>query len=453
MLHEQSAAWTGAMEGVRGDHTIGMLAYRSRAVRPPTEWELSELLRHAQERNNAERITGLLIYDQGYYFQWLEGPEPALMRVWNSVRRDTRHREVEILREQSLPERFFGSWDMRLARRIRQGFDKALIVATAPTDVLKKLRDRPAVLADSTWDRVFADVVLPTLGLKHAVAFPDKRLTEAAFTPHDLHPAAGIWHATRQAAPELAATLLSPDDMECGRYVRRLIDDGAKMEPLFREVFEPAARCLGGFLEEGRCSDFGLTLAMGRLQLEVRRLGASFTREDRAIKPGHAILIAPQPGEPHGLTAAMDSELFWRDGWDVSCEYPTTDNALRGLVRDHWFDVLDLSLSNALLREQELQAMGVTIRAVQAASLNPALAILVEGRPFFERPRAYLDVGADLGCVSSTDAVLTAQRLLDALAVAKHPMATPVTVSFNHFVHKLIPAERRTRTGLRPRPL
>ena len=422
-----------------------MIAYRSRAVRPPTEWELATLLRLAQERNHAARITGLLVYDEGYFFQWLEGPEPELIRVWNSIRRDPRHREIEVLREQSLPERFFGSWDMRLARRVRSGFETALSVADAPTDLLRKLRGRPAVLADSAWDRVFSDVVIPLLGVKHAAPVAPPHLSTADFTPNDLHPAAGIWHASRTAAAELASALLATDGAECAEYVHRLICQGAHMEPLFREVFEPAARHLGDLLEAGRCDDFNLTLAMGRLQLQVRRLSASMLREDYSIKPGHAILIAPQPGEPHGLTASMGSELFWRDGWDVSCEFPTTDNALRGLVRDQWFDVLDLSFSSALPRDQELNAMRLTIRAAQASSQNPALAILVEGRSFFEQPRAYLDVGADIGCVSATDAVLTAQRLLDALVAAKHPVAAPIAVSLNHYVKKFVPADLRIR--------
>ena len=447
MLHQDSGLRIDVGEGLRSAaaDSVGMLAYRSRAVEPPSECELADLLRLAQERNHAERLTGLLIYDQGYFFQWLEGPEPALVRVWNSIRRDRRHRDIEILREQPLKERFFASWDMRLARRTRDGFDQALTVAQAPEEVLSKLRGRPAALADSAWDRVFADVVVPRLGMKHSIPFPDKRIADEEFTPGDLHPAAGIWHASRKAGSELAGALLAADSREAALYVHGLIVQGAQIEPLFREVFEPAARCLGGLLEDGSCTDFHVTLAMGRLQLEVRRLSAATTREEYSIRPGHAILIASQPGEAHGLAATMGSELFWRDGWDVSCEFPNTDSALRGLVRDHWFDVLDLSLSSALLREQELQAMRVTIRAVQASSMNPALAILVEGRSFVERPRAYLDVGADIGCVSSTDAVLTAHRLLDALAATKHTAAAPIAVSLNQYMHKLVPPGTRAR--------
>ncbi len=108
----------------------------------------------------------------------------------------------------------------------------------------------------------------------------------------------------------------------------------------------------------------------------------------------------------------MASELFWRDGWDVSCEFPSTDRDLGRLVQERWFDVLELSLSTALRRERAMTAMGITIKAAQAASLNPALMIIVDGRAFVERPRTYQDVGADAGCVSVVDAVPAAHRLL-----------------------------------------
>jgi len=447
MMHQGYPTWIGAGESVRvaPENTIAMLAYRSRAATSPSDNALGHLLRQAQERNQLEGLTGLLIYDQGHFFQWLEGPEPALIRVWNSIRRDARHRDIEILREQTLPARFFGDWDMRLARRTRGGIENALAVARAPDDVLKKLRTRPSVLTDCAWDRIFADVVVPELGAKHSIDFVARRASYAEFRPVDLHAAAGIWHASQQAASELASALLAADGNESTLYVHGLIDAGAKIEPLFREVFEPAARCLGDLLGDGGCNDLNVTLALGRLQLEIRRTSSLLMPAQPVIRPGHAILIAPQPGEPHGLAATMGSELFWRDGWDVSCEYPSSDSVLRRLVRDHWYDVLDLSLSNGILREHELQAMRVTIRAAQASSRNPALAILVEGRSFFERPDAYLDVGADIGCVTSTDAVLTAERLLDALASTKHPSVPTMAVSLNHYVQKLITPELRAR--------
>jgi hypothetical protein len=207
---------------------------------------------------------------------------------------------------------------------------------------------------------------------------------------------------------ELAGVLQGIDAGAAVRYIDALLDQGALLEPLFKEVFEPAARCLGGLWEDDRCDDFNLTLALGRLQVEVHRLGLALLRNVHIVQPGHAILVAPQPGEVHGLSASMGAELFLRDGWDVRREVHADDGALRKILHEQWFDVLDLSLSAALRRDHQLSAMRGTIRAARAASLNPALAVIVDGRSFFECPQAYRDVGADIGC--TTSGLVTAAR-------------------------------------------
>jgi hypothetical protein len=408
MLNPEFTPWidgrTPAATPAKSDDSIAMLAYRSRAVTPPTDRELDVLLGNAQSRNRAEQLSGLLIYDQGYYFQWLEGPQEALQRVWNSIRHDPRHRDVQILREQTMPKRFFGEWDLRLARRARGKLDAALAVLETPEDLLKRVRVMPTGLGSGSWDDIFADVVVPQLRQRHLMAHP--------MPPR----VAAVWHAETGAGEELAGRVLTMSDAPVAEYINRLVDQGASPEILFQEVFEPAARHLGGLQDEDGRNDFEITLGLGLLQVAVRRLRPSFDHPLYAIRPGHAVLVAPEPGEPHALSAAMASELFWRDGWDVSCEYPSTDVDLGRLVQERWFDVLELSLSTALRREQALTAMGITIKAVQAASLNPALMVIVDGRAFVERSRSYLDVGADAGCVSVVEAVPAAHRLLATLA-------------------------------------
>ena len=221
-----------------------------------------------------------------------------------------------------------------------------------------------------------------------------------------------IWHAGLDTAEQLAALMLAVDDGAAAQFINELVDQGANLETLFGEVFEPAARYLGGLRDEELRSDFEIRAGLGRLQLEVRRLGASLEHPLYAIRPNHSVLIAPEPGESEGLGTAMASELFWRDGWDVSCEFPTTDGELGRSLHDRWFDVLDLSLSSALRSERGFAAMGSTIRAAHAASLNPALMIIVDGRAFFERPQSFREVGADAACVTVVEAVPAAHRLL-----------------------------------------
>jgi len=112
------------------------------------------------------------------------------------------------------------------------------------------------------------------------------------------------------------------------------------------------------------------------------------------------VLVAPLPGEPHMLGAAMASALFWQAGWDTRCEFPATDESLNLLVAGSWFDALDLSLSSAFLRTHWLPRMAQTIAQVRLASRNPALLVLVDGRVFGESAGAGAGarVGADLCC-------------------------------------------------------
>jgi hypothetical protein len=381
-----------------------MMAYRSRAVQAPSERDLDILLRNAQARNRNEHLSGLLIYDQGFFFQWIEGPAAALGRVWNSIRRDPRHCEIQILREQVIEKRFFGEWDMRLARRVRGRIDAALAVLETPEDLLKRIRLQPSNLSRDAWDDIFVDLVVPKLRRKHLRAHPMPRRV------------ATIWHAADDAAEELAGLALAIDDGGAAQFISGLVDQGASIETLFREVFEPAARYLGGLRDDDRRTEFEIHAGLGRLQFEVRRLGASFEHPLYAIRPDHSVLIAPEPGEADGLGLAMSSELFWRDGWDVTCEFPTTDRELGQSLQNRWFDVLDLSLSTALRNDRALAMMSATIRAAHAASLNPALMVIVDGRAFFERPMSFVDVGADAACVTVVEAVPAAHRLLAAMA-------------------------------------
>lgn len=402
MLHQEPAGWMDSRARTRGaEHSqIEALAYRSRPVGHFSLADLDELLRSAQHRNRSEGLTGLLIYDRGFIFQWLEGPMPGLQRVWNSIRRDPRHVDIKVLRQETVPKRFFGGWDMRLASRARGEIDRTLTVMRAPHELLTKLRLQPNSLADRGWDKVFSDAILPRL----------RSVWEAR---HTVIPAG--WHAHRGAADEFAGALQSADGEAAPRYVDALLDQGVGLSTLFREVFEPAARCLGGLWEEDHCDAFHFTLAMGRLQLAARRLTANMAGDAHRNHHGHAVLVVPQPGENHGLTATMDSALFARDGWEVSHRVAMDNNGLDDLLHAQWFDVLDLSLSTAVRRDHDLPAMRLTIDAARAASLNPALSVIVGGRSFVERPDAYRDVGADVACVTCADSPTAARQLLRTL--------------------------------------
>lgn len=100
--------------------SLSAVIYRSRAVVPQADLDLFYLLAHARRRNETLGLSGLIVYDRSYFFQWLEGDDVDLGKVWNSIRRDTRHTEITVLADQTIPIRLFDDWHMRFAHRDHQ---------------------------------------------------------------------------------------------------------------------------------------------------------------------------------------------------------------------------------------------------------------------------------------------------------------------------------------------
>ena len=93
------------------DTTIGpsdwtsSITYQSRATFRPTAADLRELAWKARERNHTLGVTGMLLYDRGRFFQTLEGSPASLKTLWDSISKDPRHCDIEILSEHIIPAR------------------------------------------------------------------------------------------------------------------------------------------------------------------------------------------------------------------------------------------------------------------------------------------------------------------------------------------------------------
>jgi hypothetical protein len=99
---------------------LRQLVYISAAARLWTDEELAALLEQSRRRNEAEEVTGMLVYSDGSFMQVLEGTPESLSRVCDSVFDDQRHRGLITLIDQPIRERSFGGWSMGFARATRQ---------------------------------------------------------------------------------------------------------------------------------------------------------------------------------------------------------------------------------------------------------------------------------------------------------------------------------------------
>lgn len=88
------------------------LLYVSEATRPLDSSALDAILRAADKQNRDAEITGVLLYRGGLFAQLLEGPEPAIMKTFERIRADSRHRRVDVLLVQPAVKRIFTRWAM-----------------------------------------------------------------------------------------------------------------------------------------------------------------------------------------------------------------------------------------------------------------------------------------------------------------------------------------------------
>ncbi len=420
------------------DHAVGGAAlanivYRSRATAPLSALDLHRLTLAAQERNRCDSVTGLLLFDSTRFFQWLEGPADSLARVMRSICGDTRHHEIEILREQPVEFRRFSDWDMKLAVLGTELSSWPPDSITAPRDMVERLRSRPddapTLLVELV--PVPAEHAQPTLqnfaqvavDLRAASILDDVIRATVIPAIADQHGSAGASRQERHVSSrveELAQLLIAPDPRAAFELIKRLRGRERLLMPMYASLVEPVARSLGDLWSEDCCSEFDVTLGLCRLQTAVRQLNAppatSTPKHSRSRMP--AVLIAPEPGEMHHLGAALDSEVLWQAGWKPQTAYPTSDQALQELVATSWFDALDLSLSAAFRREHWLPRITRTISLARLASRNPALAVVVGGRVFSEGHTG-VDTGAD---VVSKTALHIDGSILQALRMIRNPV-------------------------------
>ena len=74
---------------------------------------LNDIAEVSIAHNKAENISGILCYGNGYFFQYIEGSEQALMNLKNRILKDNRHKDIQTLAFSAITERRFTGWSLR----------------------------------------------------------------------------------------------------------------------------------------------------------------------------------------------------------------------------------------------------------------------------------------------------------------------------------------------------
>jgi hypothetical protein len=90
------------------------LMYRSHARIPDErrKAELGEIFSKARSNNKKRDITGALLIDGEKFVQVLEGDETAVRELYTRIAADSRHEQVALLEDHTVPARVFTRWSM-----------------------------------------------------------------------------------------------------------------------------------------------------------------------------------------------------------------------------------------------------------------------------------------------------------------------------------------------------
>jgi methanogenic corrinoid protein MtbC1 len=323
--------------------TIANLTYQSLAAEAQTPSELAALLAQAKVRNRSVGVTGMLLFNEGRFFQWLEGPPEGISELWASIQTDTRHRQIELLSQDQVQYRMFSEWDMRFVSQ----------------------------------DTAFKEI-------------SDQRIARRAL------PATLIDAAAKLAIDQKVEALL--DGFE------DVVNMGYDVASVYAELVEPVAHRLGDWWLEELCNSAEIAIALCSLQMAARQLAQRHLPVAPTSKP-RQVLVAPQPAEPHMLGLTLVSDLYHQAGWFVDVAFPCSDEEIEALVHDKWFDVLTLTVSDVFPRYDAMDALAGTISKARGSSLNAGLVIVVGGRTFKEKPELGAIVGADSNYLNLAEAI------------------------------------------------
>lgn len=88
------------------------IVYVSSAVSLLDEAELLHILQDARRDNDLHQITGVLLYNDGTFFQYIEGPADNLQKIYAKIRKSRQHRGIIELSTEAVQTRRFPEWYM-----------------------------------------------------------------------------------------------------------------------------------------------------------------------------------------------------------------------------------------------------------------------------------------------------------------------------------------------------
>jgi len=101
------------------------IVYLSVSARKLAEKEQNELLTEIRRNNKILEVTGLLLYNDEFFTQVIEGAKNTIQNLHETIKKDSRHGNFVKLLEEPIENRAFPDWSMGY-RKINTNEDSSL---------------------------------------------------------------------------------------------------------------------------------------------------------------------------------------------------------------------------------------------------------------------------------------------------------------------------------------
>lgn len=104
-------------------NTLYRLVYASRATFKPfklgvengLDGNVAKILGESRQNNQKRNLVGALYYGGGCFFQCLEGDKQDIDALYTKLLKDSRHRDLKVLKYQPVDKIAFTNWEMKYA--------------------------------------------------------------------------------------------------------------------------------------------------------------------------------------------------------------------------------------------------------------------------------------------------------------------------------------------------
>ncbi len=146
----------GALRGE--EPAVARLMYASLSTVSHSVFEEIDKIRlRSMQRNALDKISVALLYQSGWFAQWMEGPAEGVQAVLARVSADPRHQSLHVLHQSSGPRRLAEPWSMAIVQTREESAEFANRVMTLHQEYLSKRQGEPAAI----WRRLSTPLTNP----------------------------------------------------------------------------------------------------------------------------------------------------------------------------------------------------------------------------------------------------------------------------------------------------